>query len=205
MSKVAWHEYRPLLKLIVVINLLGTVFGFIYYRYMFGTTPWYLWPVVSDSPGSTLLFSIALGLVVLGRKKDWLSFLACASVIKYGLWTIFVILYFPEHFLAPAVKNFYYLMIFLHFGTVIQPVVLLRTIKRNKKYLLIALLWFFTNDYFDYVVGTGPLATHGLPLGVVGWVTAALTLISVFVVYGLKKNKYSLNYTYKHGREGHGL
>ena len=183
MSNVAWCEYRPLLKLIVIINLLGTVFGFIYYRYMFGLTPYYLWPVVPDSPGSTLLFSIALALVVLGKKHDWLSFLACASVIKYGLWTIFVILYFPEHFLAPEIKNFYYLMIFLHFGMVIQPVVLSHTIGQKRSYLLIALLWFLINDYFDYFLGTGPLTTHGLNLDTVAKVTVGLSIISTLAVY----------------------
>jgi uncharacterized membrane protein YpjA len=189
MNKVPWYEYRPLIGLVAGINILGTIFGFIYYRYMFGLTPWYFWPVVPDSPGSTLLFAIALILLYFGKKKDWLSFLACVSTIKYGLWTIFVILYFPEHFLAPAVKNFYYLMIFLHFGMVIQPVILVHTIEKKRKYLLIALVWFFTNDFFDYVVGTGPLTTHGLPLEVVGWVTAGLTLFSSMVVYGAQKLK----------------
>lgn len=189
MSKVLWHEYRPLLALVVVINILGTVFGFIYYRYLFGIVPWYLWPVVPDSPGSTLLFAIALALLLIGKKKDLLSFIACVSTIKYGLWTIFVIVYFPEYFLVPSTREFYYLMLFLHFGMVIQPVVLLHTIEHKRRYLLIALLWFFMNDYFDYVVGTGPLTTHGLPLDVVGVVTAALTLLSSLVVYGLKKNK----------------
>ena len=186
MDKVPWYEYRPLIALVAGINVLGTIFGFIYYRYMFGITPWYLWPVVPDSPASTLLFAIALSLLFLGKKKDWLSFLACASTIKYGLWTIFVILYFPEHFLAPGAKNFYYLMISLHFGMVIQVVVLQHTIEQKRKYLLVALLWFFTNDYFDYVVGTGPLTTHGLPLYVVGWATAGLTLLSCLWVYKLK-------------------
>lgn len=189
MSKTEWYEYRPLLALVAGVNILGTIFGFLYYRYMFSLTPWYLWPVVPDSPGSTLLFAIALILLLLGRKKDWLSFLACTSTIKYGLWTIFVILYFPEHFLAPQMKWFYYLMISLHFGMVIQVVVLMHTIEQKRKYLLIALLWFFTNDYFDYVVGTGPLTTHGLSLEVVGWVTAGLTLFSSMVVYGAQKVK----------------
>lgn len=189
MGKVPFYEYRPLIALVAGINVLGTIFGFIYYRYMFGLTPWYLWPVVPDSPGSTLLFAIALILLLMSRKKDWLSFLACASVIKYGLWTMFVIVYFPDHFLTPSVKWFYYLMFALHFGMVIQVVVLVHTIERRRRYLLIALLWFFMNDYFDYVVGTGPLTTHGLPLHVVGWVTAGLTLLSGLAVYGLKNNK----------------
>lgn len=191
MSEAPWYEYRPLLKLVVLINLLGTVFGFIYYRYLFGLTPSYLWPVVPDSPGSTLLFAVALTLVLYDRKIDFLSFLACASTIKYGLWTMFVIVYFPEHFLAPAVKWFYYMMFFLHFGMVIQVVVLARTIEHKQHYLLITLLWFFVNDYFDYVHGTGPLTTHGLPLGVVGLATAGLTLFSSLAVYAtkLKNNK----------------
>jgi uncharacterized membrane protein YpjA len=189
MSRGMWYEYRPLIGLVALINVLGTIFGFLYYQYMFDLVPWYMWPVVPDSPGSTLLFAIAMALFYFGRKKDWLSFLACASTIKYGLWTIFVILYFPEHFLAPAVKNFYYLMIFLHFGMVIQVVVLLHTIERKRKYLFIVLLWFFTNDYFDYVLGTGPLTTHGLNLEVVGFATAGLSAASGLAVYYITKGE----------------
>ncbi len=190
-----WYEYRPLLALVAAINLIGTYFGFLYYDYMFKNVPWQLWPVVPDSPTATLLFAIALLLLLAGKKTNYLSFLASASVIKYGLWTMFVIVYFPGHFLTPAYAWFYYLMFFLHFGMVVQPVLLYRTIERRRIYLVITLAWFFTNDFFDYALNTGPLAARGLPLGVVSAVTVALSLASALAIYGLgyrfklKKNK----------------
>lgn len=176
---------RRLLFLIFVINILGTIFGFIYYQYLFKVVPEKYWIFVPDSPLSTLLFASAILLILFGRKSDFLSFIGSASVIKYGLWTMFVIVYFPDHFLAPGQKEFYYLMFFLHFGMVVQPVILLNTIEYRKHYLIFTLLWFLTNDYFDYVIGIGPLSTHGLSLNVVGDVTVVLSFVSVLGAYWL--------------------
>jgi len=198
---------QRLLFIVFVINIIGTIFGFIYYSYLFEIVPKKYWMFVPDSPLSTMLFASAILLILLDKKNDLLSFIGSASVIKYGLWTMFVIAYFPDHFLASAQREFYYLMFFLHLGMVIQPVFILHTIEHKRYHLVFALLWFFTNDYLDYIKGINPLTTHGLPLDVVGKVTAALTLLSSLTVYGfkLKKNKYLLDYIRRHGREGHGL
>ena len=45
---------------IVVINLLGTAFGFWYYRFQFQRVPAEMWLFVPDSPGATLLIALAL-------------------------------------------------------------------------------------------------------------------------------------------------
>lgn len=175
---------RRILFAAFIINVLGTIFGFIYYQYLFEIVPKKYWMFVPDSPLSTLLFASAILFILLDRKNDFLSFIGSVSVVKYGLWTMFVIAYFPDYFLAPNQGGFYYLMFFTHFAMVIQPVIILGTIEYKRRYLLFAFLWFFTNDYLDYVIGIGPLSTHGLPLDVVGKVTTALTPISALVVYG---------------------
>ncbi len=155
------RRYRLLILIVMLINLLGTFFGFLYYGYMFEIFPKKLWVFIPDSPGSTLLFAAALGFILIGKKKDMLSFLASVSVMKYGFWSMFTILFFPDYFLSPSNRVFYYVMFFLHFGMLIEPILVVHTIDFKKRYLIISAFWFLLNDYFDYVVGVNPITTYG--------------------------------------------
>ncbi|MFQ6105524.1 MAG: DUF1405 domain-containing protein [Candidatus Hydrothermarchaeaceae archaeon] len=167
----------------MLINLLGTLFGFLYYRAMLSAAPLWLWVFIPDSPMSTLLFGVSIFLILIGKKRNILSFVSCVYVMKYGFWTIFVILFYPEHFLSPA--NFYFsiLMILLHFGMLVEPLLILHTIEVRKSYLTFSVLWFLLNDYFDYIVGTNPLAGyHFQSMGVVAIVSATSSFVFPFFV-----------------------
>lgn len=83
---------------VLLVNLVGIVYGFLYYGPQFARTPAYLWPLVPDSPGAVLLMTVALGLVALGRSRPWLNLLGSAAMVKVGLWTAVVLLWFPDHF-----------------------------------------------------------------------------------------------------------
>lgn len=72
--------------------LLGSLYGFYWYWPQLQATPIYLWPIVPDSPGSSMLLCIWLICLVAGadwRKPgmQWLGAIAFISNMKYGLWT----------------------------------------------------------------------------------------------------------------------
>jgi len=79
---------------IVAINLLGTAFGFWYYRFQFRELPVEMWPFIPDSPGATLLIAVALAAWALGRSSDTLATLAFFGNVKLGLWTPYVLVAF---------------------------------------------------------------------------------------------------------------
>jgi uncharacterized membrane protein YpjA len=83
---------------VVLVNLVGIAYGFVYYVPQFALTPGLLWPLVPDSPMAVLLMTVGLAFVIAGRWRPWVNLLGAAAMVKVGLWTAFVLLAFPEHF-----------------------------------------------------------------------------------------------------------
>jgi uncharacterized membrane protein YpjA len=181
-------------------NLLGAAFGFFYYQGMFSLFPPYLWVFIPDSPFATFLFAIALLLIHRGRGNEGLNFLASIGVMKYGLWTLFVILFYPEYFLSPPVKGFYLLMFVLHFGMVVEPLLILPSTKPRRRVLCLTLGWFLLQDAVDYGIGTHPLIRFPfLETGTVAAFSIATTLLLVPLLAVLL-----WGYHRRTGREGKG-
>lgn len=181
---------------VAVVNAVGTAFGFVYYMGMFVSFPPYLWPFIPDSPLSTLLFSLALFLIYAGRGPQWLNLAAGVAVMKYGLWTDFVILFYSDHFLSPDLRSFYYLMFFLHLGMLFEPIILLPHLRPRARHLALVLTWYLLNDYTDYWIGTNPLAPyHFQGMGVVA-------IFSVLSTFGLSLGLYGAARVYKRRSAG---
>lgn len=182
-------NYTFLLVLVMVVNLMGVAFGFYYYQDLLNSAPLWALPFIPDSPLSTFLFALAIFLLLIGRKNDVLSAVASVYVMKYGLWTMFVILYYSYYFLAPPLTGYYWLMFVLHFGMVVEPVLILHTIRRSRAILLVPLMWLLINDLVDYWLGTNPLVQFALPdLGFIGLLSVLGTLVLCFTVYALAGN-----------------
>jgi uncharacterized membrane protein YpjA len=163
------------------INILGSIAGFFYYLPELRKHPFVFWVFIPDSPESTMLFSLAIFFILLGKKKDFISFLASASVIKYGFWTMFVIAFYPSYFLSPPIRDFYILMFVLHLGMMVQPVFILHTIENKKWHAWLTFFWLGINDFFDYVLCINPLSSFP-KIEKVGLITGISTL---FVSFGL--------------------
>lgn len=175
----------------MIINLFGSAFGYYYYKNLLAASPMWQWIFIPDSPNSTLLFSIALFLILINKKSSILSALSSVYVMKYGLWTMFVILYSSDYFLSPSLAGYYWLMFWLHLGMVIEPIILLHTIKPEKGVLLIPLAWLLLNDFFDYYLGTTPLLQFSLQnLETVALFSIGETLFLSILVYALAGNKF---------------
>ncbi|MBI5253142.1 MAG: DUF1405 domain-containing protein [Euryarchaeota archaeon] len=174
----------------MLTNLAGAAFGFLYYKTMFASLSLKYWIFIPDSPLSTLIFSISILLILIGKKNNLLSFAACVYVMKYGFWTVFVILFYSGYFLAPQNAPFYWLMFVLHLGMIIEPVFILRTIEPRRGHLLFLLFWFLLNDYVDYWLGITPLSMFSFSrIEVVRNVSIASSIVFSFAVYLAPKQK----------------
>jgi uncharacterized membrane protein YpjA len=141
--KVAW--------LIVFVNLLGTAFGFWYYRFQFSIEPVVMWPFVPDSPVATFFIALSLALWKLGRSNEYVNALAFFGCLKLGAWTPYVLLAFQSEFsyLHWAMYNF---LFWSHLAMVVEAFLIYRYSDFRLPAVGVALAWYGFNDLVDYFV-----------------------------------------------------
>ncbi|MFC5136503.1 MULTISPECIES: DUF1405 domain-containing protein [Haloferacaceae] len=179
---------------IVAINLLGTAFGFWYYRFQFARVPVEMWPFVPDSPGATLLIALAFASWAVGRSSDTLAALAFFGNVKLGLWTPYVLVVFYPEFLANAGPALYAFLFVSHLGMVLQAFVLHRMTDFPVRAVGIATAWYTVDLLMDYFVPVIGGVTHtslpyrdGLPwftttvLQVAAAGAVVLTVVPIFL------------------------
>lgn len=194
-----------MMALVIVTCLAVGGWGFYaYYGPQFawiGVENWYVWPFVPDCPLFVYLFVAAMGLLYLGRSNPTFTAFVAVGNIKYGTWTIFVLLYYFERFFGTGGSEavFRSIILSLHIGMVPLGILLWRTLPRMRTaqvaIVLAAMLlydymdYFFTDRYQVYPVG---LPNHGVldpyswqELGLVPWFTIAETLALCGLLYRL--------------------
>ncbi len=55
-----FFNYKSILVCLLIINILGTIYGYYWYRYQLEQTPFYFLPFVPDSPTASLFFVFVL-------------------------------------------------------------------------------------------------------------------------------------------------
>ena len=145
---------------IVAINLVGTAFGFWYYRFQFERIPTEMWAFVPDSPMATLFIALALASWAVGRSSDTLATLAFFGNIKLGLWTPYVLVVFADGFLESTAVPLYAFLVVSHLGMVLQAFVLHRMTTFPVKAVAIATAWYTVDLLMDYFVPVVGGVTH---------------------------------------------
>ncbi len=177
---------RSLFFLILLVNLGGTVYGIYYYHLQFMENPPYLWILISDSPNSTLFFAISAILYRRGKRIYLLEILAASTLIKYGLWTDFVLLYHSNHFFSPEWRLLYTGIFITHGGMVLEGLVLSPAIRKISWRILPVLSWLIFNDYMDYFRGIHPYMPER-NIQFVAEVTFLLSFISILILLTARK------------------
>jgi len=142
---------------IVAINLVGTAFGFWYYRFQFAAEPLVIWPLVPDSPVATLFIALSLALWRLGRSSEVVNALAFVGCWKLGLWTPFVLIAFADGFLATTPLPMYAFLLGSHLMMVVEAFLIHRYSDFPVGAVAVAVAWYGLNDLVDYflpLVGT---------------------------------------------------
>lgn len=136
---------------IVLINLVGTGFGFWYYRFQLARTPLVMWPWVPDSPLATLFMAASLAMWKLGRSNELLNVLAFYGNIKLGLWTPFTLLVFRPDFgyVHPAMYQF---LLWSHLLMVAQAFLIHRYATFPPWAIVGALTWYTVDLVVDYFI-----------------------------------------------------
>ena len=180
--------------LIVLLNLGGAAFGFfVYYPDQLVVTNPLLWILVVDCPLAALLFAIAFFFRGKARPemlKSWLGdmpdlsvvwFVAFVGALKYGFWTMFVLVVYSGYYFSPGNWVLYMGLFVGHLFLMFETMLLVGKIKVKDWFIGAGLAWFFLNDMSDYFLGTHP----PLPETALGFMFPATVAMSVlFTVVG---------------------
>jgi len=176
-------EKRWFLWTLLVINLLGTIYGFFWYGNQLADTPAYLRLFVPDSPTGSGLFTLVLLTYLLGRHVPILEALAGITNFKYGVWAVAVIL--AGWLFGREVYWTDVMLLVSHTGMAVESVLYARFFKLSWLPVGIASLWTLNNDFLDYVMDIHPWLPSVLdPFeGYVGLFTVLLSLVSIAVIW----------------------
>ncbi|MGE5551755.1 MAG: DUF1405 domain-containing protein [Bacteroidota bacterium] len=141
---------RWLLWSILAVNLLASVYGYYWYAWQFAQTPFVLWLFTPDCPLAATMMAAALWIYLRsGRRDTWFQFLTYTTLIKYGLWTAFVFVYYWLN--GGKTFSLEYVMLFVsHLGMLAEGTVFLGSAPQTPRFWWLAAAYSAVFDYFDY-------------------------------------------------------
>lgn len=183
---------RSFLWLLFLVNLGGTIYGYIWYESQListlNTHP--LWQIVfvPDSPTASLFFTIALlyllfpphnphRLAAVGRSI--IEALAVVCSVKYGIWAVSMI--FAGAWQGSELNWTHYMLTASHLGMAFEALLYFRFMKAGIRALIISTGWLLLNDTVDYTFGVFPYLASELhdDLAAVKAFTYGLSLFSL--------------------------
>lgn len=165
---------------LVIINVLGSLYGYYWYHEQLAGTSFHLWLFVSDSPLSSTLFALALLIRGNSPLRRLFQVIAFTAAIKYGIWAIVII---THYWALHGNIEFTEIMLWAsHLGLAAEGFIFLKTLRVERIIGYITGMWMLLNDILDYLYGLHPY------LFAPGQEPAALTtalILTVFITGGL--------------------
>lgn len=152
----AWYliNHRAFLTLLLVVNALGTIYGYYWYKGQLAVTEPIYYLFVPDSPTASLFFCFAVLGWLLGKHFKLMEVLALVTLIKYGLWAVVMnLLTFAETGELGATG---WMLVASHFLMAVQAVLYLPNYRFTKWHVIVAAIWTLHNDVIDYLFGQMP-------------------------------------------------
>jgi uncharacterized membrane protein YpjA len=159
METPAWEQIRKKLQErktlldLAAVNIAGTAFGFFFYYPQLGDNPLHFWPFIPDSPLATLFAALTFIAIAHRKRNSIVEAFAVIGNLKYGLWTVFVLIYYSEIFYAGNPLWMYLFLLVSHLGMAVQALFIAEISDIDLKAFLLASTWFIVNDVIDYSLG----------------------------------------------------
>lgn len=184
---------RQFLWLLLIVNILGTVYGYYWYGWQLAETPGKFLLFVPDSPTASLFFVFVLIAFLLGKNWPLFEALAVVTLLKYGVWA--VVMNFLVFFVGGELNFTAWMLIFSHAGMALQGLLYAPFYRIKTWHLVITGIWTLHNDVIDYVFFMLPrysMLDQFIPE--IGYFTFWLSIFSLLIAYwaGVRKNHYEL-------------
>lgn len=176
--------HRSILLLLLLINIIGTIWGYIWYGWQLADTPTKFLIFVPDSPTASLFFVFVLFAFLLRRNWPLIEALAIVTLFKYGIWAVVM------NVLVLKVQGYLpldgYMLIASHFAMAVEGLLFASYYRIKAWHLVIAAIWTLHNDVIDYVFGMMPRYNmlHDFTAQI-GYFTFWLSIASIFITYWL--------------------
>ncbi|MDY0405712.1 DUF1405 domain-containing protein [Virgibacillus sp. 179-BFC.A HS] len=175
---------RRFLIALFIVNLVGTIYGYIWYKPQLAITPDIFLPFVPDSPTASLFFTIFLFFFILGKNVPYIEALAIMTLFKYGTWA--VVMNLLTLFIDGSLHWTGYMLIVSHGAMALEGLLYAPYYKLKLRHLAVAGIWTLHNDIIDYVFGMMPIygsLTRFMPQ--IGYFTFWLSILSILLAYWL--------------------
>lgn len=152
-----WYmlNHRAFLTLLLIINILGTAYGYYWYKGQLAITEPQFYIFVPDSPTASLFFCFVLVGWLVGKNYKLMEVLALVTLIKYGLWAVVMnLLTFVE---SGSLGWRDWMLVASHFLMAVQAVLYLPNYRFEVWHVAVAAVWTLHNDVIDYLFGQMPI------------------------------------------------
>ncbi len=136
-----------------VINLLGSIYGFYWYKNQLIATEWYWLIFVPDSPTASTFFTLVLGLYLIRKRSPLLEAFAAITLVKYGTWAVVMILWGGLVDTRPFLEALnwqHWMLIGSHLGMALQAILYAPFYTFKWREIAGVAAWTLLNDFLDY-------------------------------------------------------
>ncbi|RID89224.1 DUF1405 domain-containing protein [Peribacillus asahii] len=184
---------KQTLLLLLLVNIFGTIYGYIWYGSQLEETPDIFLAFVPDSPTASLFFVFVLFAFVLKTNWGLMEALAIITLFKYGIWAVVM------NILTLITTGWLpwegYMLIASHLGMAVQGVLYAPFYRIKLWHLIVAAIWTIHNEMIDYVFKMMPRYGDLMQyMDAIGYFTFWLSLFSIFVgwYFGYRKDRLAL-------------
>lgn len=179
-----------------IVNLLGTIYGFYWYKNQLIDVGSWLNVFVPDSPTASGFFTVVLGAYLLERRLPFVEAFAVVTLFKYGVWAVAIILfgaYWNVQLYGGSMAQYLHwtdwMLLISHGGMAAQAVLFGKLYTYRLHHVTIVAVWTILNDFVDYTLDLHPWLPRQIAHldSKIGWFTFALSLIAIAIAIKLTK------------------
>ncbi|HCV4755546.1 TPA: DUF1405 domain-containing protein [Staphylococcus aureus] len=182
---------RSWLMMLLICNILGMIYGYIWYGEQLSHTPWHFKIFVPDSPTAILYLVISISLILIQKQNSIIDALAFVTLFKYGIWAVIMNILFIIEQGVITVNGL--VLMFSHSIMAVQAIYFYPRFKRSMIGISVAMIWVFLNDYIDYFHLQFPyydfITTHVWQIGVLSCCLSVFGLLLYIELNKLLKCK----------------
>lgn len=179
---------RYFLLFLLMVNVFGTIYGYIWYDSQLAITPIHFLIFVPDSPTASLFFCIVLLGFLFKKNLPLFEALAAVTLLKYGVWAVVMIV--AAGMAGDTLTWQQYMLIGSHLGMAVQGLLYAPFYRIKPWHLAVVAVWTLHNDVIDYIFGMHPWVSSSIRMHLqeIAYFTFWLSIFSLLTVYLLNKH-----------------